>query len=358
MSEITSDPNQEQPLVALRWVGDAATGILELLDQRLLPHEASWVPLNTAADVAEAIRDMVVRGAPAIGCAAAYGMVLAAQEVGASVQLDDLRETALILGSARPTAVNLNWAIERMLKRIESAGGSLAIDELFAEAEAIREEDIAANRSIGNMGAELIPEGEGAILTICNTGSLATAGYGTALGIIRSTWELGRVGRVYVSETRPYLQGARLTTWELNHDKIPNTLITDNAAGYLMAQGRIKAVVAGADRIAANGDTANKIGTYMLAVLAKRHHIPFIIAAPWSTVDLSLQYGDLITIEERAGSEVTTIGGVSIAPEDTEAVHIAFDVTPADLISAIVTERGVAQGDLGVELSIMGGECA
>lgn len=343
----------QRSLVALRWSGNASTGFLELLDQRKLPQEEQWLDLHTAPAVAEAIQQMVVRGAPAIGCAAAYGLVLAAQEAGAQVQADDLREAALVLAASRPTAVNLQWALERMLARVAAGGGSASLDALFDEAESIVREDVAANRRIGDLGAALLPEGDGAILTICNTGSLATAGYGTALGVIRSGWHQGRFKEVLACETRPYLQGARLTLWELLHDGIPAALITDSAAGHMMQRKAVKAVVVGADRIAANGDTANKIGTYTLAVLARAHQIPFFVAAPWSTLDFSIRSGDQIPIEERSSDEVVRMAGHSIAPEGARALHPAFDVTPASMITAIVTDHGVAQGNLEEALAAL-----
>ena len=246
-------------VTAIRWNGDAATGILELLDQRLLPTEETWIALHTADATADAIRDMVVRGAPAIGLTAAYGVVLAAQELGVNLSLAALEPSMATLNASRPTAVNLHWALERM-RALFASGATVTIDTLFAEAEAIRLEDIAANRRMGDFGAALLPE-NCTILTHCNTGSLATAGYGTALGVIRSAFAEGKLKQVFADETRPYLQGARLTMWELMKDNIPSVLVSDNMAAYLMQQGEVQAVIVGADRIAANGDTANKIGT-------------------------------------------------------------------------------------------------
>jgi methylthioribose-1-phosphate isomerase len=300
----------------IRWRGDR----LELLDQRLLPDQTRYIACRTAAEVAEAIRDMVVRGAPAIGCAAAFGVVLGHSSP----------ESFRILAASRPTAVNLFWALERM-RGAKSAE---------AEAVAIFEEDLAANRALGAHGAALVPAGA-RILTYCNAGALATSGHGTALGVVRSAFAKHGDISVIACETRPYLQGARLTAWECVQEGIPCTLITDNMAGHLMSRGEIDLVVVGADRIAANGDTANKIGTYMVAVLARRHGIPFYVAAPLSTFDLSIPDGSGIVIEERAADEVTGYRGVRWAPEGVKVRHPAFDVTPAELITAIVCEKGV-----------------
>jgi methylthioribose-1-phosphate isomerase len=304
----------------IRWRGDA----LELLDQRKLPGEELYVACRTASEVAAAIRDMVVRGAPAIGVAAAFGMALAAKNG------DDIRSAAKELRAARPTAVNLGWAIDRMLRS----------RDFTVEAEAIFREDVEANRRIGRFGAELLGKSS-TILTHCNAGALATAGYGTALGVVRAAVEQGKRIAVFADETRPYLQGARLTAWELKHEGIDVTLITDSMAGFFFQQGRFDAVIVGADRIAANGDTANKIGTYTLAVLADVHKTPFYIAAPLSTIDPAAPDGSAIPIEERSASEVTEIAGTRIAPEGISVRHPAFDVTPARLITAIITDRGV-----------------
>jgi methylthioribose-1-phosphate isomerase len=304
----------------IRWRGDA----LELLDQRRLPREMVYVTCRDAHQVAGAIRDMVVRGAPAIGVAAAFGMALA------SMRGDDLRDAARELRATRPTAVNLAWAVDRMLRAKGSA----------AEAEAIFREDVEANRRIGCFGAELLGA-RATVLTHCNAGALATAGYGTALGVIRAAVEQGKQIAVFAGETRPYLQGARLTAWELQQDGIDVTLITDSMAGHFFQQKRFDAVVVGADRIAANGDTANKIGTYTLAVLANAHGVPFYVAAPISTIDIAAANGAAIPIEERSASEVVEIGGTRIAPDGIAVRHPAFDVTPAHLISAIITDRGV-----------------
>ena len=307
----------------IRFLGDR----LQLLDQRKLPREVIWVDCHDAHEVAVAIRDMIVRGAPAIGVAAAYGVALAAQRG------DDVRAAAAELRAARPTAVNLAWAVDRML----NANG-----DLVAEARRMHDEDVEANHRIGRNGAQLLGE-RATVLTHCNAGALATAGYGTALGVIRSAIESGKRIAVFADETRPYLQGARLTAWELQQDGIDVTLITDNMAGHFFQRGAFDAVIVGADRIAANGDTANKIGTYTVAVLANAHGVPFYVAAPWSTVDLSTPNGDAIPIEERSASEVTSIGNVAIAPENIAVRHPAFDVTPARLITAIITDRGVVR---------------
>ena len=298
---------------ALRWKGDA----LELLDQRQLPDRVVYVSCRNAADVAAAIRDMVVRGAPAIGCAAAFG-----------IALEPTESSYEILAKSRPTAVNLFWALERMRRAKDKR----------AEAEAIFAEDLAVNRSIGAHGAKLIPQGA-RVLTYCNTGALATAGHGTALGVIRSARDKGI--SVIACETRPYLQGARLTAWECMQEGIPCTLITDNMAGHLMSRNEVDLVIVGADRIAANGDTANKIGTYTLAVLARRHGLPFYVAAPLSTFDRSMANGSLIPIEERPADEVTGYRGQRWAPERVAVRNPAFDVTPADLVTAIICEKGV-----------------
>ncbi len=319
-----------------RWVGDAATGHLELLDQRLLPTEETWLPFHTGLDAARGIKDMVVRGAPAIGLTAAYGVVLAVRDA-ANTPVDESLEA---LKNSRPTAVNLFWALDRMAKLRAEVGDDVV--RLLQEAENVRDADVAANVSMGDHGAARMPD-NARILTICNTGSLATAGYGTAAGVIRSCHRQGKLKQVYACETRPYLQGARLTMWELMKDEVPVTLVTDGMPGHMMQRGMIDAVIAGADRIAANGDSANKIGTYQLAVLAKHHGIPFFIAAPTTTVDLNTADGSGIPIEQRSVEEVVTLKGVQIAPQGAKAEHPAFDVTPAELITGIVTECGVAE---------------
>jgi methylthioribose-1-phosphate isomerase len=300
---------------ALRWTGDA----LELLDQRLLPDKVAYVTCRTAAEVAAAIRDMVVRGAPAIGCAAAFG-----------IALDPAASSYDILAKSRPTAVNLFWALERMRKAQDKR----------AEAEAIFAEDLAVNRALGAHGAKLIPQGA-RVLTYCNTGALATAGHGTALGVIRSARDKGI--SVFACETRPYLQGARLTAWECLQEGIACTLIADNMAADLMQRREIDVVIVGADRIAANGDTANKIGTYMLAVLARHHGLPFYVAAPCSTFDAKIADGSSIPIEERPADEMTGYRGWRWAPEGIAVRNPAFDVTPAELITAIICEKGIVK---------------
>jgi len=299
----------------IRWKGDR----LELLDQRLLPEKTAYVTCRSAEEVAQAIREMVVRGAPAIGCAAAFGFVLGKGS----------REAYDVLAKSRPTAVNLVWALERMKKA----------KDLEAEAIAIYKEDLAANHAMGKLGAELIPEAA-RVMTHCNTGALATAGYGTALGVIRAS--KSKNISVIANETRPYLQGARLTAWELVQEGIPCTLITDSMAGHLMSRGDVDVVIVGADRIAANGDVANKIGTYALAVLAERHGIPFYVAAPCSTFDPKIADGSKIPIEERPATEVTGYRGMRWAPEGVSVRNPAFDVTPAELVTGIVCERGIA----------------
>jgi len=302
----------------LRWRGDR----LELLDQRLLPDRLEYVACRTAAEVAAAIRDMVVRGAPAIGCAAAFGVAL---DGGTRAGYE-------VLAESRPTAVNLFWALDRMKRA----------SDLAAEAVAIFEEDLAANRRMGALGAALVPA-RARIMTHCNAGALATAGYGTALGVIRAAHEAGNPVSVLVNETRPYLQGARLTAWEMVQEGIPATLITDNMAGHLISRGEADLIIVGADRIAANGDTANKIGTYTLAVLSQRHGIPFYVAAPLSTFDTKLADGSAIPIEERPASEVTGYRSERWAPAGVNVRNPAFDVTPAELITAIVCERGIVR---------------
>ena len=324
----------------LEWTGAR----LRLLDQRLLPARVEFVELERWGDVVVAIQSMQVRGAPAIGVAGAYGLVLAARELS-TLPVPQFREALAraseSLAAARPTAVNLPWAVARTLRAAESvASPTDAAEQMLREAEAIEAEDVAANRAIGAHGAALLPSGA-RVLTHCNTGALATAGHGTALGIVRTAWEQGKLSEVVATETRPLLQGARLTAWELAQDGIPTTLIVDGAAASVLRDGGIAAVVVGADRIAANGDVANKIGTYGLAVLAKAHGVPFYVAAPSSTVDLSTPTGEAITVEERDPSEVSAPLGVQAAPDGVAVSNPAFDVTPAELVTAIVTERGV-----------------
>jgi len=314
-----------------------------MIDQRRLPLTEEYVTCRNYEEVADAIRKMVIRGAPAIGVAAAMGVALGvAQTADLDAQFEQICDT---LASTRPTAVNLFWAIDRMRRLYESLQGR-PLDEirarLAAEAQQIRLEDIAINQAIGRHGAALVPDGK-TVLTHCNAGALATAGYGTALGVIRAAIEAGKKVDVFADETRPFLQGARLTVWELQQDHIPATLITDNMAGHFLKSGRIGCVVVGADRIAANGDVANKIGTYSVAVLAKENSVPFFVAAPISTLDLTLASGDQIPIERRPDAEVTHVFGTAVAPEGTPVENPAFDVTPNRYVTAIITERGVAR---------------
>ncbi len=324
---------------------------VRMLDQRLLPAEEKYLILRSYEEVADAIKQMVVRGAPAIGISAAMGLALGAnQSVGTSVaDLEyDFKFMCKVMEATRPTAVNLFWAIERMraalLKaKAETRDVGEIKQRLVSEAQAIFNEDIASNRALGKFGGELIIDGA-TVLTHCNAGALATAGdYGTALGVIRGAIDAGKRVAVIADETRPFLQGARLTAWELAQDNIPVTVITDNMAGHVMKQGKVDCVVVGADRIAANGDTANKIGTYMVAVLAKQHKIPFYVAAPISTVDLNTPTGEQIPIEQRGAKEVTHIGAQQLTPDGVEVHNFAFDVTPHELIAAIITDRGVAR---------------
>ena len=321
-------------------------GVVCLLDQRRLPLEVVYVACTDVEMVARGISEMWVRGAPAIGIAAAYGIVLAAQSIDTD-RVDDLARGVTNacdrLAATRPTAVSLFHAVARMRTVTQDRSHHTPTHmraALLAEAHALLREDVAGNHAIAKAGAALVPDGAG-ILTHCNTGSLATGGYGTALGVIRRAWEMGKKIHVYADETRPVLQGARLTMWELIENQIPATLIADNMAASLMRRGKIQCCVVGADRIAANGDVANKIGTYGVAVLARAHGIPFYVAAPTSTIDASIPSGDAIPIEERDPQEVTHIGGVRIAPVHAAAVNPAFDITPACYITAIVTEKGV-----------------
>jgi methylthioribose-1-phosphate isomerase len=327
------------PVETLRWRGAR----LELIDQRALPARLEYVSCTSAAEVAEAIRSMVVRGAPAIGCAAAFGIALEAQRQAhcARAEFDAAMEIAFKnLAASRPTAVNLFWALDRMRAALGPGTHPKAAAASLAEAAlALHRADVETNRAIGRAGAAFVPDGA-RVLTHCNTGALATAGHGTALGVIRSARDQGKHISVVASETRPYLQGARLTAWELIQEKIPVTLITDNMAGHLMRLGKIDLVLVGADRIAANGDVANKIGTYTLAVLAERHRIPFYVAAPLSSIDTSAADGNAIPIEERGAAEVTGYAGVRWAPEGVGVVNPAFDITPAELVSGLFTEKG------------------
>lgn len=334
-------------IIPVKWSDE---GVL-MLDQRLLPTEEKWLTLRSFTEVADAIRDMVVRGAPAIGVSAAYGIALGAKNfVGTSVAdlEDELDYICEVIGKTRPTAVNLFWAIERMKQTFQKAqaeGKSISeIKQILVEdAKAIHEEDIESQRLIAKFGGELI-ENNSTVLTHCNAGALATGGvWGTALGVIRGAKDQGKTVSVIADETRPYLQGARLTAWELLKDDIPVTLITDNMSGHLMQKGKVHAVVVGSDRIAANGDVANKIGTYMVAVLARQHNIPFYVAAPLSTVDLNCPTGEQIPIEERNIREITHVRDIQLAPEGIAVSNYAFDVTPNELVTAIITEKGVAR---------------
>lgn len=338
----------------LEWTGDG----VRFIDQTKLPTEEVYVVCRTYQEVADAIRNMIVRGAPAIGVAAAMGIALGtkqsqAQEVSALRK--ELEQMCRTMGETRPTAVNLFWAIRRMQQKFEStaAEGVQQIKAaLVREAHQMLVEDIAANEAMGRHGATLLPS-SGGVLTHCNAGALATCGYGTALGVIRAAVEAGKQIHVFADETRPFLQGARLTAWELMRDGIPTTVIADNMAGAMMRQGKIKAVVVGADRIAANGDVANKIGTYSVAVLAREHGIPFYVAAPWSTVDLNTPTGDQIPIEQRPHKEVTHHGGKQMAPDGVNVENPAFDVTPGKYVTAIITERGIAKAPYHESLSRM-----
>ncbi len=331
---------------ALKWT-DA--GALRLLDQRQLPAQVQYHDYRSYRDVAQAIRDMVVRGAPAIGAAAAYGLALAAS-AGA-----DMTTAARLLCAARPTAVNLFWAVERVMtvvRALPDADPQAVFAAALAEAHAIAEEDVRVNRAIGQHALPLVPD-KVVFIHHCNTGSLATVGYGTALGVIRAAHEAGKDVFVYVDETRPRLQGARLTTWELQQLEIPHALIVDGASGYVMQRRGVDLAVVGCDRVAANGDTANKIGTFNLALAARAHGVPFYVAGPTSTVDLNTANGAAIEIEERSGEEVTQVGAELLAPVGTPVVNPAFDVTPAEYISAVITEQGVARAPYAESLARM-----
>src|SRR5262245_1773152 len=334
-------------IIPVKWTDEGVA----MLDQRLLPTEEKWLMLKSYEEVAAGIKDMVVRGAPAIGVSAAYGIALGTKGfVGTNV--DDLEEEldyiCEVIGKTRPTAVNLFWAIDRMKRTFQKAkaeGKSVSEIKaiLIADAKAIHDEDIESQRLIAQFGGELI-EDNSTVLTHCNAGALATGGvWGTALGVIRGAVDQGKHVAVIADETRPYLQGASLTAWELHKDDIPVTLITDNMSGHMMKKGRVQAVVVGSDRIAANGDVANKIGTYMVAVLARQHGIPFYVAAPLSTVDLNCPTGDDIPIEERDSREVTHVKDIQLAPDEVQVGNYAFDVTPNEFVTAIITEKGVAR---------------
>ena len=328
----------------LRW----ANGRLEMVDQRTLPAAFEYIAYDSAASVAEGIRSMVVRGAPAIGVAAAYGVALEALRLQGESKVDfkeGLEAGFKVLAASRPTAVNLFWALERMRQVCSSMAGqnNFAVAErLLAEAREVFEEDIRVNRAMGAYGAELLSDGA-RVLTHCNAGALATAGHGTALGVIRSAVEAGKKISVISDETRPFLQGARLTAWEMVQENIPVTLITDNMSGFMMSRGEVDAVVVGTDRVAGNGDVANKIGTYMVAVLARRHGIPFYVACPLSTIDMSIASGADIPIEERASDEVTGFRECQWAAKGVQVRNPAFDITPAELVTALITEKGIVR---------------
>ncbi len=329
--------NAHDTVRPILWTGET----LRLLDQRLLPEQAQHIDCGSVEDVVAAIRDMVVRGAPAIGIAAAYGAVLAvreAQRVSAEAWQEPFARAMARLAEARPTAINLGWALARVRAAVVAAADPEAA--ALAEAQAIQEEDLAANLYMGEQGAALIEE-RCAVLTHCNTGSLATAGYGTALGVIRSAYNAGKISRVYADETRPWLQGARLTAWELAQDRIPVSLIADAAAAFLMRQGEVRWVIVGADRITSNGDVANKIGTYGLALAARAHGLNFMVVAPSSTIDWTLDSGDAIPIEGREPEELLAFRGRPVAAAGIEAWNPVFDVTPAEYVDVLVTERGI-----------------
>jgi methylthioribose-1-phosphate isomerase len=338
-----------ESFLTIKWQKDSVV----MLDQRLLPTKEVYRTYRDYRGVAQAIKDMVIRGAPAIGVAAAMGITLGARQLKKITDPAEFDRLCQVFATTRPTAVNLFWAIERMrgvYDRIRTQGREALCDRLEQEALAIYDEDIAANRCMGRYGATLIPK-NATVLTHCNAGALATAGYGTALGIIRAAREQGKRITVVVPETRPFLQGARLTAWELTKEGIPATLITDNMVGHFMKKGEIDCVVVGTDRTAANGDVANKIGTYTTAVLASRHKVPFYVAAPTSSIDLHCPGGDCIPIEERSAQEVTHVLGHQIAPTGIQVANPAFDVTPHELVSAIVTEKGIARDPFDQPLS-------
>ena len=340
--EVALTPVETSELIPIHWLD----GRVRLIDQTRLPTEECWLELSDYREVVASIREMRVRGAPAIGVAGAYATALAALEVAREGDRDfisGLEHAAAVIKAARPTGANLEWAVQRMLRVAKAARSPQeAVADLVLEARKIHEEDVHGNRAMGRLGANLLPQ-DCAVLTHCNTGALATGGYGTALGIIRTAWEDGRISEVFATETRPLLQGARLTAWELRRTNIGVTLVPDSAAGELMRRGRVQTVIVGADRIAANGDVANKIGTYGLAVLAAENDVQFLVAAPTSTVDASLSSGDLIPIEERSPEEVTRFADTDVAPHDVAALNLAFDITPHRYVSAIVTELGVAR---------------
>ena len=336
---------------AINWRGDS----LFLLDQRILPENYSEIELHDAQQVADAIRDMVVRGAPAIGITAAYGVVLAARQryaEDAANWKQLIQQDMDVLAASRPTAVNLFWALERMQSLIQNLEGD-PFESLKAEADKIHQDDIQANYTMGKLGAALMAKDGKAVLTHCNTGSLATGGFGTALGVIRQAYMDEKISSVYADETRPWLQGARLTAWELVQDKVPVTLLSEGAAASLMKQGKVSWVIVGSDRIAGNGDVANKIGTYSLAVNARHHGVKFMVVAPTTTVDMNITSGDDIPIEQRGQEEVLCCGGKRIAADGAEAWNPAFDVTPAELVDAIVTEKGVVEQPTAEKMAAM-----
>lgn len=329
---------------AIFWKEDG----LYLLDQRKLPQENVELHLTTAPAVADAIRDMVVRGAPAIGITAAFGVVTSAiahQSLEYTQRIEKILEDIIVLSASRPTAVNLFWALEKMKECLESKqlNNENLVQRLLDQARLIHDEDIQANYKMGEYGASLLQQDAGAVLTHCNAGALATGGYGTALGVIRSAYSAGKIKEVFADETRPWLQGARLTAWEFVKDNIPVTLLCEGAAASLMQQGKVSWVIVGSDRIAANGDVANKIGTYSLAILAKHHGVKFMVAAPTSTIDMKSATGADIPIEQRDAAEVFGCGGHRVATEGAQAWNPAFDVTPAALVDAIVTEKGIVE---------------
>jgi methylthioribose-1-phosphate isomerase len=350
LADETVHPFTADGLPRTLWWDDGA-GVLGMIDQTLLPGEVAVLACATSVEVGEAIRRLQVRGAPAIGVAAAYGLALGARE---AIAADDpqarLKEIAATLRATRPTAVNLGWALDRLLGVASETSVTDLPERLLAEAHAVAEEDAAACRAMGRLGAELIADGD-TLLTHCNAGALATAGMGTALAPIFTAHQAGKRIHVYVDETRPVLQGARLTAWELGRAGVPYTLIADNMAAHFLRRGGIRAIFVGSDRIAANGDVANKIGTYGLAILAREHGVPLYVVAPRSTVDLTLPDGDAIPIEERAGDEITTLAGRRIAPADARVANPAFDVTPARYIAAIVTDAGIARPPYGEALA-------
>lgn len=341
-----------QSIETLRWNDP----FFEMVDQRILPFEFNYISYDSAAGVADGIKTMVVRGAPAIGCAAAFGVALEAiklKDEDKSTFISGLKKGFNVLAESRPTAVNLFWALNRMQKLLDqkiNLDNTSITGRLIEEAVAIMNEDIAINKSMGAHGASLLPDGA-RVLTHCNAGALATAGHGTALGVIRSAIQSGKKISVIADETRPFLQGARLTAWEMVQESIPVTLITDNMAGHMMSQGEVDVVIVGTDRVAANGDVANKIGTYMVAVLAKRHNIPFYVACPLSTIDISCANGNLIPIEERAAEEVTGFRESQWAAKGVKVRNPSFDITPAELVTALITEKGIIHSPNKLKIS-------